>query len=432
MTLLSRPVRGTVRRTPDDHSDNDGPPMKRPRLQQELGHRRRQSSPDCLDTTTPDHKSPHGKLHLNSSSLKVARPRTATRRARRLSNSSADSIASSSHFHTAGNPRVNGNSLAKTPRVIADRDGPSGGASILLADARESPDPLDTISPSPTKGSIKSASRIYGPIKNTEKEPVNSPTTTRTTRQNDVDLKVEEGQDTATGSKDASRPSRNTAHEGSEVKQQNASEVEQTQEQDASAQTRTERRSLRSTDTGSRSKSELAQYFYNYEQIISLDEPKPGKFEFAPKPPVNSEVNQIRSGVAYGQYNNCLDRRSPKTNNLTFNPGSNTIRKSITKSSQLQGDRSSKLRVKSTSRRPSERRTILPRPSQVRTSRKTATKHRARSCPARKTTTRSTPRRSPRSRLATGNGLNRRARKREKSLRTKTPNPNPRTRRPSQ
>ncbi|KAK4956976.1 hypothetical protein LTR66_013298 [Elasticomyces elasticus] len=34
------------------------------------------------------------------------------------------------------------------------------------------------------------------------------------------------------------------------------------------------RRSLRSADTGSRCKSELAQYFPNYEQIISLEDPK--------------------------------------------------------------------------------------------------------------------------------------------------------------
>ncbi|KAL1963337.1 hypothetical protein VTN77DRAFT_8458 [Rasamsonia byssochlamydoides] len=38
-----------------------------------------------------------------------------------------------------------------------------------------------------------------------------------------------------------------------------------------------ERRSLRSHDGGSRSKSELALYFPNYEQMISLEPPKPGK-----------------------------------------------------------------------------------------------------------------------------------------------------------
>jgi hypothetical protein len=48
-------------------------------------------------------------------------------------------------------------------------------------------------------------------------------------------------------------------------------------EQPTSGDTRSGRRSLRSTDTGSRCKSELAQYFHNYEQIISLDAPEPGR-----------------------------------------------------------------------------------------------------------------------------------------------------------
>jgi hypothetical protein len=38
-----------------------------------------------------------------------------------------------------------------------------------------------------------------------------------------------------------------------------------------------EKRSLRSHDGGSRSKSELSHYFTNYEQMISLETPKPGK-----------------------------------------------------------------------------------------------------------------------------------------------------------
>lgn len=41
-----------------------------------------------------------------------------------------------------------------------------------------------------------------------------------------------------------------------------------------------ERRSLRSHDGGSRSKSELALYFQNYEQILSLEPVKPGEFSF--------------------------------------------------------------------------------------------------------------------------------------------------------
>src|SRR2546423_1177112 len=39
-----------------------------------------------------------------------------------------------------------------------------------------------------------------------------------------------------------------------------------------------ERRKLRSKDGGSRSKSELAMFFNNYEQMLSLEPPKPGEF----------------------------------------------------------------------------------------------------------------------------------------------------------
>jgi hypothetical protein len=38
-----------------------------------------------------------------------------------------------------------------------------------------------------------------------------------------------------------------------------------------------ERRKLRSKDGGSRSKSELAMFFSNYEQMLSLEPPKPGE-----------------------------------------------------------------------------------------------------------------------------------------------------------
>ena len=41
-----------------------------------------------------------------------------------------------------------------------------------------------------------------------------------------------------------------------------------------------ERRKLRSKDGGSRSKSELAMFFTNYEQMLSLEPPKPGEFHY--------------------------------------------------------------------------------------------------------------------------------------------------------
>jgi hypothetical protein len=42
-----------------------------------------------------------------------------------------------------------------------------------------------------------------------------------------------------------------------------------------------ERRKLRSKDGGSRSKSELAMFFSNYEQMLSLEPPKPGEFNIS-------------------------------------------------------------------------------------------------------------------------------------------------------
>lgn len=43
-----------------------------------------------------------------------------------------------------------------------------------------------------------------------------------------------------------------------------------------------EKRTLRSQDGGSRSKSELSHYFNNYDQMISLEPPKPGKLPAYP------------------------------------------------------------------------------------------------------------------------------------------------------
>jgi hypothetical protein len=53
--------------------------------------------------------------------------------------------------------------------------------------------------------------------------------------------------------------------------------VATTQEEVAIPQQHEERRKLRSKDGGSRSKSELAMFFNNYEQMLSLEPPKPGE-----------------------------------------------------------------------------------------------------------------------------------------------------------
>lgn len=158
------------------------------------------SSPDCLDTTTLETHPSTGKArHLKSTRC--------TRGVSSSSTSSADSAATSTQLTTPDNLRANGR-MVKNARSAADP---------LQGSSRDSPDPLDTISPA-----IRNA----------------------TTRRNDR------------------RPVKSDVCR---------------QAQPSSARMGSERRSLRSTDSGFRCKSELAQYFNNYEQLIGLEDPKPGK-----------------------------------------------------------------------------------------------------------------------------------------------------------
>ncbi|KAJ5232497.1 hypothetical protein N7468_005453 [Penicillium chermesinum] len=264
MALLSGPLlRGSLRRTPDDHSDIDGhaPPMKRQRTQFEHRPRRRRSSPDCL-TTTQD---------IPPVAAKAARPRTSTRRARRQSSSSVDTIASVHQFRTPGHPRVNGNGSLKT-RGPSDSETPS----ILdrLRDARESPDPLDTISPVASTTGPKARPKQPSQALGADVKPLESPTA-RPPRRRDTISKTELaslGTDDSNASqleqpllRSPARPTRSQHTKGQEV----------TEAEPAAPSGGLERRSLRSTDSGSRCKSELAQYFYNYEQIISLEQAQP-------------------------------------------------------------------------------------------------------------------------------------------------------------
>lgn len=188
MALLSRPPLRSVRRPDSPKSLRD----------------RRKSSPDCLDTTAEPRVSP----------LK-------SRRARGASASSINTIVSGPLATTQ-----NGGSRARqTATPSAD----------LLRGVRESPDPLDTISPAPKQ-------RILTPAIAHDVEP-GSP---------------------------VPRPRRNDRLRGDGASATVDRQDEQTEKS-------TGRRSLRSTDTGSRCKSELAQYFHNYEQIISLEDPEPGE-----------------------------------------------------------------------------------------------------------------------------------------------------------
>ncbi|KGO54311.1 hypothetical protein PEX2_037990 [Penicillium expansum] len=245
MAILSRSSLRSVRRAPEEPADGLAPPTKKPRI--ENGDRK--SSPDCLDTKDPTSKS--------RTSLKPSRPRTSNR-TRRGSSSSVDTVASSVGRLTTPATRTNGNGTLKTPRVRRDPGTPSGAD--LLRGVHESPDPLDTISPAPSVAKQRTVTPAN--VDSKVKPPV-SPVT-RTTRRNenrslaDVDENAIKGE----GAVQGATPARDTKRDTPD-------------EQAASVDTRSGRRSLRSTDTGSRCKSELAQYFHNYEQIISLEVPEP-------------------------------------------------------------------------------------------------------------------------------------------------------------
>ncbi|KAJ5766262.1 uncharacterized protein N7511_003878 [Penicillium nucicola] len=236
MALLSRPSLRSVRR-----EEPDGP--KKHRLN------RRRSSPDCLDTTTPDPK-PRSNLPL-----KLARPRTSNRRD---SSASVDSVASQLATPAARNGIGRTRARDPTPAIATDLW------------SRESPDPLDTISPAPSSVASKPRPGTPALTARSEFKAAVSPVTRATRR---VDTRVSnDGQEKGNG------------HDGGDGGGDGAAEMRLTRNRNSDAgdgaqpeadEKQTGRRSLRSTDTGSRCKSELAQYFHSYEQIISLDDPEP-------------------------------------------------------------------------------------------------------------------------------------------------------------
>lgn len=260
--------------------------MKRQRTLHDLWPvNRRRSSPDCLDATTPTDAAP-GKARHTLPPVKPTRPRPATRRTRRGSASSVDSVASGDQLIAPATPRVNGNGVT-TLRRLSDRDTPAGthSATAFLREEPESPDPLDTISPAVTTNTVKTRPGAHAHSVDSETKLPKSPATTRTTRRGDRDTKPDETDETQSNVKSDAKNA--TSVRSSDARPADATRSHQHQQQGkreeesigqhASVQTGNEKRSLRSADTGSRCKSELAQYFHNYEQIISLDDPKPGE-----------------------------------------------------------------------------------------------------------------------------------------------------------
>lgn len=231
------------------------PPSKRPRLQQQHLNspsspasnrhlRRRGSSPDLLDTTIEPAISPkpiNVRAATNSPlSTAAVPPLRASRRPRLIT------TTTSSYNNPPPSPPPSSNK-PRTPHTKHRNDAVSATPALL----RESPDPLDTISPAPAFSSSRSR-----------------PSATRYPRQHQQQNKVE---GTPTGNNISRSNARNTRRNSVPPERQQQPPVPA-----APASSVRERRSLRSHDTGTKLRSELASYFPNYEQLISLEPQKRG------------------------------------------------------------------------------------------------------------------------------------------------------------
>ncbi|EAU38771.1 predicted protein [Aspergillus terreus NIH2624] len=265
MAMRSRStLRVPVRREEDhdhDPSVNSHPPLPRPRRPSvapatsspHRPRRRRQSSPDLLDTTTPD----------------LPR-RTSTR----LSNAPENH-----HHHHHTPPLSKGRLLPRhvTPTATTTTTTTTSASStpptsiFLRGGARESPDPLDTISPA------TSSKRPSGPI------PSSVPRHTH--HQNRLALAQTESSPPrhgpvartnarlSTERAPTNSPKHHPPH--SPAKLTPPASTSTPAPADAAKPAPEQRRSLRSHDGASRGRSELALYFPNYEQLLSLEPPKP-------------------------------------------------------------------------------------------------------------------------------------------------------------
>ncbi|GAB1194463.1 hypothetical protein APSETT444_003708 [Aspergillus pseudonomiae] len=226
---------------PNDDDDRRPSPSKRPRLNPPPSSRRRKSSPDLLDTTTVD--SPSKTTPKN----KVAHIRRAPSSLPRRSSARRPLLSPSHHHPPSDTPHA-------THLRIHRNETPAAAPSLL---SRESPDPLDTISPAPTD-----IRRYFAKA---------TPTTTTTTpaarrrRVADADTPL------------PASATQNRVQARSQPAESPNEKIATPSQQPTSAQTTPavrERRSLRSHDGGSRARSELALYFPNYEQLLSLEPPK--------------------------------------------------------------------------------------------------------------------------------------------------------------
>ncbi|RAL13559.1 acetyltransferase SAS4-like domain-containing protein, partial [Aspergillus homomorphus CBS 101889] len=242
------------------------PPAKRARLQESSSSRRRKSSPDLLDATNSSHPrpthiiaspspaassatSPHAKLASGAQSR-----RTSTRRPLASSNTTT------SHFPPT-TPRH-----SDRRRILRHETPVAPLPPFYLDQGRESPDPLDTISPSVSRR-ISPAGRTSAPSSSAA-AAASSTATASSARRPRRPAPPPAPDTTPIPQKEspaavAQRPSRTTR-----------GVVAAEPVADSPPNARESRRSLRSNDTGARARSELAAYFPNYEEILSLEPPK--------------------------------------------------------------------------------------------------------------------------------------------------------------
>ena len=231
------------------------PPSKRPRLEQQHfnppalpsrhRHTRRGSSPDLLDTTIEP---------SSSSKPSSVRPANSPLSTTPLPPRASSRLLSSAHH---ARPSTPSNTL-RTPSLQNRHDTP---ATTPVADPRESPDPLDTISPAPAI----SSQRI---------RPSPAVRETRQQHHHHQQHKTENTPGKPAESEKATRPNASRSSRRSSIPPPE-SQPAPGPSAGGSPIVR-ERKSLRSHDSGTRPRSELASYFPNYEQLLSLEPQKTG------------------------------------------------------------------------------------------------------------------------------------------------------------
>ncbi|KAL5336724.1 something about silencing, SAS, complex subunit 4-domain-containing protein [Aspergillus crustosus] len=247
MAVQSRSSLRVLRRDTNDNEDSvQPPPSKRLRLHPPPA-RRRKSSPDLLDTTIESAPP--------STSTKLRRPRPLF--------TLPSAHTTSSPPPTGGIPRI------KNLRLHHHDTQNSTSAAIYLNGGRESPDPLDTISPAPAPAPAPVS------LKSAPKPPPNTSTPTSAAyRQRRVTQPAKPESKPTITERTTPKPARHFRGTTGPPPPQPILTLLAVPAGTADRAVPGNRRSLRSHDGGSRARSELALYFPNYEELMSLAPPK--------------------------------------------------------------------------------------------------------------------------------------------------------------